>query len=170
MNQAEWNNITWGTSGKQMAHLKSFKISQKLKTEEQENETTGNKTIVKSLEPEVLNISYSTSFAVGVDPRGEFEMLKKCAGMQDLFILGGKKVSKTNFSLDEIQLSNTVLDNKGQILTGELTLNFNTNTNSSSKGGKGTTNTKTTKAKKSGSLTLTPEDYAKAKALAKEKR
>ena len=29
--QAEWNNITWGTSGNQMAHLKSFKISQKLK-------------------------------------------------------------------------------------------------------------------------------------------
>jgi hypothetical protein len=45
MKQAEWNNITWGTSGKQMAHLKSFKISQKLKTDEQENETTSNKTL-----------------------------------------------------------------------------------------------------------------------------
>lgn len=170
MKQAEWNDITWGTSGHQMAHLKSFKISQKLKTEEQENEKTGNKTIIKSLEPEVLNVSYSTSFAVGIDPRGEFEMLKKCAGMQDVFILGGKKVSKTNFSLDEIQLSNTVLDNKGQVLTGDLTLNFNTNTNTSSKGGKGTTNKKNTKAKKSGSLTLTAEDYARARALAKEAR
>ena len=35
MRQAEWNNITWGTSEKQIANIKSFKISQKLKTEEQ---------------------------------------------------------------------------------------------------------------------------------------
>ena len=40
MKQAEWNNITWGTNGNQMAHLKSFKISQSLKTEEQEDKTT----------------------------------------------------------------------------------------------------------------------------------
>ena len=170
MKQAEWNDITWGTSGHQMVHLKSFKISQKLKTEEKENEKTGNKTVVKSLEPEVLNISYSTGFTVGIDTRGEFEMLKKCAGMHDVFILGGKKVSKTNFSLDEIGLSNTVLDNKGQILSGDLTLNFNTDTNNSSKGGKSTNKKTNTKAKKSGSLTLTPEDYAKARALAKEKK
>ena len=159
MKQAEWNDITFGSSGRQMVYLKTFKISQKLKTEEKENEKGGNKTVVKSLEPEVLNVSYSTGFAVGVDPRGEFEMLKKCAGMQDVFILGGNKVSKTNFSLDEIELSNTVLDNNGRILTGDLTLNFNTDGNSKSK-----------KKKKSGSLKITPEDYAKAKALAKEKR
>ena len=167
MKQAEWNNITWGTNGNQMAHLKSFKISQKLKTEEQEDKTTGNKTVIKSLEPESLSISYSTGFAIGLDSRGEFEMLKKCAGMQDVFILSGQNVSKTNFSLDEIELSNTVLDNNGRILSGDLTLNFNTDTNTSSKGGKGTTSKKTAKAKKSGSLTLTAEDYAKARALAK---
>lgn len=170
MRQAEWNNITWGTSGRQMVHLKSFKLSQKLKTEEQENANGGNKTVVRSLEPEVLTVSYSASFAVGADPRGEFEMLKKCAGMQDIFILGGRKISKQNFSLDEIELSNTVLDNQGQILSGDLTLNFNTDIKPSSKGGKGTKSSSSTTAKKKGSLTLTPEDYAKARALAKEKR
>ena len=122
MKQAEWNNITWGTNGNQMAHLKSIKISQNLKTEEQENQATGNKTIVKSLEPESLNITYSTGFAVGLDSSGEFEMLKKCAGMQDFFLLGGQKISKTNFLLDEIEMSNTILDNNGQILGGDFTL------------------------------------------------
>ena len=167
MKQAEWNNITWGISGKQMAHLKSIKISQNLKTEEQENKTTGNKIVIKSLEPETLSISYSASLAVGLDPRGEFDMLKKCAGMQDVFLLGGQKISKTNFSLDEIGLSNTVLDNNGKFLSGDLTLSFNTDDNSSSKGGKGTTSSKTAKAKKSSSFTLTAEDYAKARALVK---
>lgn len=169
MKQAEWNDITWGVVGKQMAHLKSFRISQSLNTEEQKNEKTGNKTVVRSLNPEVLNVSYTAGFAVGIDPRGEFEMLKKCAGMQDVFILGGQKVSKTNFSLDEIELSNTILNNNGRILSGDLTLSFNTDGNPSSKGGKGS-KSKSKKKKKSGSLTLKPEDYAKAKALAKEKR
>ena len=150
-----------------MAHIKSFKISQNLKTEEQEDQTTGNKTFVKSLEPEVLNITYSTSYAVGLDSRGEFEMLKKCAGMQDVFILGGQKVSKTQFSLDEIKLSNTVLDNNGRILSGELSLNFNSNDKTSSKGGKNTKGGAGSKAKKKSSLSLTPEDYAKARALVK---
>lgn len=162
MKQAEWNDITFGYQNRQMAHLKSFKLSQSLKTEEQENEKTGNKTVVKSLEPEVLNVSYSTGFAIGIDPRGEFDMLKKCAGMQDKFLLGGKQVSKNNFTLDEIQLSNTVLDNKGRILSGDISLNFTTDTNASSKGGKGSKG-KGTKSKKKKSLSITAEDIAKAK-------
>lgn len=170
MKQAEWNDITWGHTGRQMAHIKSFRLSQKLKTEEKESVKGGNKTVVRSLEPETLTVSYSAGFAIGLDPRGEFEMLKKCAGMQDVFILGGKKVSKTNFSLDEIELSNTVFDNQGRILKGDLTLNFNTDTNTSSKGGKGTKGSKGSKAKKKSSLSLTPEDYARARALAKEKK
>ena len=166
MKQAEWNNITWGTSEKQIANIKSFKISQKLKTEEQENQSSGNKTVVKSLEPETLNISYSTGFSIGLDSRGEFETLKKCAGMQDLFILNGKQVSKNRFTLNEIELSNTVLDNQGQILAGDISLAFSSDDKPSSKGGKGT-KAKTTTAKKKSSFSLTPEDYAKAKALVK---
>ena len=169
MKQAEWNNITFGYQNRQMANIKSLKLSQKLKTEEKESEKGGNKIVVRSLEPETLTVSYSAGFAVGLDPRGEFDMLKKCAGMQDKFVLGGQQISKTNFSLDEIELSNTILDNQGRILNGDLTLNFNTDTSESSKGGKGS-KSKGKKAKKKSSLSLTPEDYARARELSKEKR
>ena len=171
MKQAEWNNIIWGAFGHQMAHLKSFKLSQKVKTEEQESANGGNKLVVKGLEPEQLTVSYSTGFAIGLDPRGEFDMLKKCAGMKDYFILAGQKVSKNGFTLDEIGLSNTVTDNNGRILTGDITLNFSTDTNPTSKGGKSKLSLYGgAKAKKKSSLSLTPEDYARARALAKEKR
>lgn len=169
MKQGSWNDITWGYQNRQMAHIKSLKLSQKLKTEEKESEKGGNKIVVRSLEPETLTVSYSAGFAVGLDPRGEFDMLKKCAGMQDKFVLGGQQISKTNFSLDEIELSNTILDNQGRILNGDLTLNFNTDTSESSKGGKGS-KSKGKKAKKKSSLSLTPEDYARARELSKEKR
>ena len=166
MKQAEWNGISWGSLNRQLAYLKSLNLSQKIKTEEKQNEQGGNKTVVLGLDSENLTISYSASFAVGLDPRGEFEMLKKTAGMQDTFILGGQKLSKNNFSLNEIELSNTTLSNNGVILSGELKLNFTTESKLSSKGGKAVSVNKVKKEKKS-SFTLTAEDYAKAKALVK---
>ena len=166
MKQAEWNGITWGSINRQLAYLKSLNLSQKIKTEEKENEKGENKTVILGLDSENLTISYSASFAVGLDPRGEFEMLQKCAGMQDTFIIGGQKLSKDNFCLDEIELSNTTLTNNGVILSGELKLNFTTESKVSSKGGKAVSVNKVKKEKKS-SFTLTAEDYAKAKALVK---
>ena len=166
MKQAEWNGITWGSINRQLAYLKSLNLSQKIKTEEKENENGENKTVVLGLDSENLSISYSASFAVGLDPRGEFEMLKKCAGMQDTFSIGDQKLSKDNFSLNEIELSNTTLSNNGVILSGELKLNFTTESKLSSKGGKAVSVNKVKKEKKS-SFTLTAEDYAKAKALVK---
>ncbi len=169
MKQAEWNDISWGSLNRQLACLKSLSMSQKIKTEEKDNEKGASKTVVLGLEPETLTVSYSAGFAVGLDPRGEFEMLKKCAGMQDIFLLGGQQLSKNNFSLDGIELSNTILANNGRMLSGDLTLNFTTDSKLSSKGGKAKSG-KSSKKAKSGSLSLTPEDYARARALAKEKK
>ena len=166
MKQAEWNGISWGSINRQLAYIKSLNMSQKIKTEEKENEKGENKTVVLGLEPTSLTISYTTSFSIGLDPRGEFEMLKKCAGMQDTFILGGQKLSKNNFSLDQIELSNTILADNGLTLSGEITLNFSTDSKLSSKGGKAKP-IKKEKKKKKESFTLTAEDYAKARALVK---
>ena len=86
--------------------------------------------------------------------------------MQDIFILGGQKLSKNNFSLDQIELSNTILADNGLTLSGEITLNFSTDSKLSSKGGKAKPVKKAKKEKKE-SFTLTAEDYAKARALVK---
>lgn len=161
MKQAEWNGITWGSINRQLAYLKSLNLSQKIKTEEKENQNGENKTVILGLDSENLTISYSASFAVGLDPRGEFEMLQKCAGLQDTFIIGGKKLSKEKFSLDEIELSNTTLTNHGVILSGELKLNFSTESKLSSTNGNAVS-VNNIMGKKA-SFTLTAEDYAKAK-------
>lgn len=169
MKQAEWNGITWGNDLQQMANIKSIKLSQSIKTEKKENDKGSDKTIVKGLESEQLTISYDTGFVIGIDPRGEFEMLKKNAGKQDYFVLGGEQISKSDFTLDEINLANTVTDCEGQILTGEMTLTFSTDSKVSSKGGKATKKKKNKKGKKKkkkkSSITLNPTDIAKAKAL-----
>ena len=57
MKQAEWNDISWGNSNRQLAYLKSIRMSQKIKTEEKENEKGGNKTVVLGLDSEKLTVS-----------------------------------------------------------------------------------------------------------------
>lgn len=169
MKQAEWNGITWGNDLQQMANIKSLKISQSIKTEKKENDKGSDKTIVKGLESEQLTISYDAGFVIGIDPRGEFEMLKKNAGKQDFFVLGGEQISKSDFTLDEINLANTITDFNGQILTGEITLTFTTDSKISSKGGKVTKKKNRAKGKigkskkKNSSITLNPADIVKAK-------
>ena len=70
MKQAEWNGITQGSINRQLASLKSLNLSQKIKTEEKENEKGENKTFIFGFDSENLTISYSASFAVGLEPRG----------------------------------------------------------------------------------------------------
>lgn len=167
MSQAEWNDIKWGALTRQLAAITDFTISQSLKIEEQNTDSGQNKMTIKGLEPEQLVINYKAGFSVGLDPRGEFDMLKKCMGMQDDFLIAGSPISNSQFELDEIELSNTILSDSGRILSGDLTLRFNTESDSSSKGGKGKKKKKgKTKKKKKGSLTLKPEDIAKAKSMA----
>lgn len=166
--QAKWNNITWGASSRQVALLKSIKLSRKLKVEEKTSKKGGNKTIVKSLEPETLSLQYTACLSAYLDPRGEFEMLKKAAGMQDYFHLGGTQISKNLYELDEINLENTILDNSGRIVAGDLTLNFNTESAPSTKGGKGKKKKgKKGKKKKGASLSLFPGAAAKIKGVGK---
>jgi len=104
MKQAEWNDITWGSSSNQMAHISNFTISQKVKTEEQQAQNGENKVTIKGIDSEELTVSYIAGFPVGLDPRGEFDMFKKCVGMQDEFLLAGSPISDTRFELDEVEL------------------------------------------------------------------
>lgn len=165
MKQAEWNDITFGTGAGSLALIKSFSLSQELDTEETDSNNGTKKITVKGRKAEELSISYSSGFCVGTDPRGEFEMWKKVAGMQDEFLLAGEPISKSNFELNEITLENSKISNTGQIITADLTLNFNTEQKTSSKGGKSAKKKGKSKGKtkKKGSLTLNPADVAKAK-------
>jgi len=162
MKQAEWNDITWGSSSNQMAHISNFTISQKVKTEEQQAQNGENKVTIKGIDSEELTVSYIAGFPVGLDPRGEFDMFKKCVGMQDEFLLAGSPISDTQFELDEVELGNTVLSDTGRVLSGEITLKFNSEKDPSSKGGKGKKKSakKGKGKKKSGSLTLAPSILA----------
>ena len=160
--QAEWNKEIFGMTASSLRNLESFEISCGIVTEEQEGSNGIKKTVVKGYDAENLNISFNAGFVVGTDPRQEFEDFKKIAGMQDNFYLGNVDVGRTQFELDQIQLSDTQMDNTGRIYSGKISLSFSGDGYVSSKGSK--TKSKATKAAKKSSLSITQAEIDAMKA------
>lgn len=163
--QAQWNKEQFGRLPNSLRNIESFEISCSIKTEEQESDSGIKTTVVRGIDSESLQVSYAAGFAVGTDPRQEFEDFKKMAGMQDHFYLSNVNVGRTQFELDEVQLSDIQMDHSGRIHSGKINLVFNGDSNISSKGSnskKQTTKAKTTSKKSS--LSLTPAELAELRA------
>ena len=164
MIQAEWNNEVFGRTANILKNIETFEISCGVVTEENESSNGVKKTVVKGIAPESLSLSFNTGFVVGTDPRQEFEDFKKIAGMQDNFYLGNVNVGKTSFELDEIQLSDTQMDNTGRIFSGKITLSFSGDGYISSKGSNNKSSTSKGTSKKGGlSITQAEIDAMKAR-------
>lgn len=164
MIQAQWNKEQFGILPNSLRNIESFSISCAIKTEEQENSSGVKTTVVRGLDSEQLQISYSTGFSIGTDARQEFEDFKKMAGMQDNFYLSNVNVGRTQFELDEVQLSDTQTDQTGRIYSGKITLNFTGDSNVSSKGSKSKSKSSKAKKPKKSSLSLTPAELASLRA------
>jgi hypothetical protein len=163
MVQAQWNKEIFGRTANSLRTLESFEISCGIVTEENESSNGVKKTVVKGFAAEELKISYNAGFAVGTDPRQEFEDFKKIAGMQDNFYLGNVNVGRTQFELDEVQLSDTQIGNSGRIFSGKISLSFTGDSNVSTKGSKSSKSSNKT-AKKGGlSITQAEIDAMKAR-------
>ena len=161
--QAQWNKEIFGRLPNALRNLESFEISCGIVTEENESSNGVKKTVVKGYAAEDLKITYNAGFAVGTDPRQEFEDFKKIAGMQDNFYLGNTNVGRTQFELDEIQLSDTQISNTGRMYSGKISLSFSGNSNVSSKGSKNKSAKSTSSKKSSLSITQAEIDAMKAR-------
>lgn len=157
--QAQWNNEKFGILQGVLKNLDSFEISCGLSTEEKDSSSGVKNTIVKGIAGEELKISYSAGFAVGTDPRQEFERFKKIASkvQGDNFYLGSKNVGMNKFILEQVDLSDVQKDNSGRFYSGKITLNFSY--------GAGL---KKSKSSKNSDLKLTAKDYENARKLVKE--
>jgi len=152
MQQASWQNIKWGISPDKIRAISSLSLSVELDIKTEKSKDGTEKTTIKGVKPQALSINYETGFSAGVDPREEFEKLKKMTGSSGNFFIGGENLN-TDFMLDEVSISNTLLDNTGRIWHASHTLNFNGGSKSASK----------KNASKTGKLTLSEKELKEAK-------
>lgn len=162
--QAQWNKELFGRTANSLRNIESFEISCGIETEETESANGVKKTVVKGFSAEELKISYNAGFVVGTDPRQEFEDFKKIAGMQDNFYLGNTNVGRTQFELDEVQLSDTQMNNTGRIFSGKISLSFSGDSNVSSKGSSSKTSKSKGSSGKKSSLSITQAEIDAMKA------
>lgn len=168
MAQAQWNNEIFGRTASSLRNLESFEISCGINTEEKESSNGVKKTVVKGLSAEELKITYGAGFAIGTDPRQEFEDFKKVAdtGKSADFYLGNQKVGIDKFMLDAVDLSDVVQGNNGRFYSGKISLSFSVNTGASDGNSQSSSKSKKSSggAKKSGlSITQAEIDAMKAR-------
>ncbi len=163
--QAQWNKEIFGRTATSLRNLESFEISCGIDTEEKTSENGVKKTVVKGLTAEELKISFNAGFAVGTDPRQEFEDFKKVAdkGASDNFYLGNKNVGVGGFMLDEVSLSDIQHGNTGRFYSGKISLSFSTYSKSSSN----SSSKSSSKSSKKSGLSLTAAERERAEQLSK---
>ena len=122
--QAKWKNKTFEASNEKLLTISNFTISTRLKTEEKASKSGAKKVTIKGLQPETLQINFSSGFSAGADPRQENDDFKKLTGQIDTFYLGNVKLGRGNFMLEETSMSNTLLSNSGRIYHAEHSLKF----------------------------------------------
>lgn len=113
-------------SSKKTYTFDGLQYGSSLSTESQD--AAGKKPSTYTKGPELNTLSFKVMLDVmqGVNPRQELDDWEKIkdAAVAYPFILKNKPLGSSKWLLESVQLSNTIIDNLGNILAGEINLQF----------------------------------------------
>jgi hypothetical protein len=121
---AQWNGKSWEVSKKRIAALNGISASVKLQTENNSDAAGSPATKTKALELQNLSFDFTLGSAAGVDVRSEYESWIALLGETAPFFLGGRRFGPANVMLTGVSLDNTVLDDFGRILQGNIAISL----------------------------------------------
>ncbi|MGF7431100.1 phage tail protein [Thermoanaerobacterium thermosaccharolyticum] len=123
---AVYANKTFQVSQNQVYTLNEFALSSGLNTEKQDATNKKPSTYIKGPDLDTISFSIPIDASLKNNIRAEYEswVALKDAGRPYPFILGGKPVGKNKWLLKNVSLSDTFIDNKGNILKAKLQLEF----------------------------------------------
>ena len=140
--QAKWYNKEFKCSSKVINLIDGLSTSYEINEETKTDKNGKSKTVKKDLKSQNVSFSISPVYAMGIKPRNEFESYKKLIGKTGRLYIGGKAFGPY-LMLISSTLSNVILDNKGNMLSCTIALNFEQSTKK-----KYTTDAKKLKAEK----------------------
>lgn len=135
-------------SAEKLITFRDFQLSSTLETEKQENTGKKPSTYIKNQGLSSLSLKVKVDHSLGLSPSGQIEAWMKvlAEGKPYPFILNGKPLLKTKFLLVDVSLSDTLMDNRGNILSVDISLKFD---EFSRQGSKKENSSKSKKEKKS---------------------
>lgn len=123
---ATFNNMTFQVSSQKIYTLGDFSLSCSLETESQDVAGKKPSTYVKGAGLGKVSFNVPLKVAFGMDVRVEYGKWKALveAGKPYPFTLGGVPLGQNKWLIKSAALDNTVVNPKGQILSGMLSLEF----------------------------------------------
>jgi len=123
---ATFGKKVFQVDAKKIYTFRDFAYSATLETEAQEVEGKKPSTYIKGEALSTMSLTIPLGKEYGVDPRSEWESWENILAQKtpQYFILGGKPVGKNKWLLKSVSPSNMRIDNKGQIVGMDLTLEF----------------------------------------------
>ena len=121
---ASWNGRTWESRKGRIFTISGFATGSKAKTET-DNDSKGSaaqKVIGKELEQ--ISFSTTSGFMVGVDMRKEYLAFRGLVNKSAPFILGGQRIGAAKYRLDDVQISDIVMNGRGLIVSATLAFTF----------------------------------------------
>lgn len=119
---AKWNSKTWEVSGNRIAALNGVSASVKLNTENSDDKAGSPSTKTKALELQTMTFDFDLATVAGCDVRSEYESWTALVGEYAPFFLAGRRFGPENLQLTAVSLSDTTLNDFGQILKGKISI------------------------------------------------
>lgn len=118
---AKWGGKVWEVSNQRIAALDGISASVELDTGNSDSKS-GSSTKTKSLKLQTLNFDFDLAYVTGCDVRSEYESWAALIGQCAPFYLAGQRFGPQNLQLTSVSLSDTILNDIGQILKGRISI------------------------------------------------
>ncbi len=113
-------------SAEKLITFRDLQLSSTLETEKQDNTGKKQSTYIKNQGLSTLSFKVKVDSTLGASPSDQVEawMQVLAEGKPYPFILDGKPLLKTKFLLVDVSIGDTVMDNRGKLLSVDISLKF----------------------------------------------
>ena len=119
---ANWGSKSWGVSSQRIAALNGVSASVELDTENNDDKAGSPATTTKALKLQAFNFDFDLATVAGVDVRSEYDSWTALVGEYAPFYLGGRRFGPDKLQLTAVSLSDTILNDFGEILKGKISI------------------------------------------------
>lgn len=124
MVQAKWGDMRWEITDKVFKTLSTISTSQSVKKQTNNDNAGSSATSTQGLELQTVPLVYNVLRGLGVDPYEEFQKWQSRLTKVNALYLSTKRFGSLHMQLDSAGIGAIELDNAGNILSAEISLNF----------------------------------------------
>ena len=124
MIQAKWGDMRWEITDNVFKTISTISTSQSVKKQTNNDNEGSSATSTQGLELQTVPLIFNVVRGLGVDPYEEFKKWQSRLTKVNALYVGNKRFGSLHMQLDSVGFNPSAIDNAGNILAAEISLNF----------------------------------------------